>query len=149
MWKKFRWTEEQRRKEAERAKAEEEGKPSGVSDPTGPEPPTAFGKKPSEWNQWHISLVPKFLMADGELTNILHKTGVTRYIDLLQVGGSYVVKSGQPFRVPSTRMEAVTSALVSSFQKFYMQNFLQFIANYKEDDKSTHKKGTALCGLTL
>ncbi|CAZ82808.1 unnamed protein product [Tuber melanosporum] len=145
MWKKFRWSDEQRRVEAERTKAEEEGKPVGASaTPTGPEPPAAFGKKPSEWNQWHISLVPKFLMADGELTNILHKTGVTRYIDLLQVGGSYVVKGGLPYRVPSTRMEAMTSSLVSSFQKYYMQNFLQFIANYKEDDKSTHKKGLNL-----
>jgi len=142
MWKKFRWNDEQRRVEAERAKAEEEGKEVDASaTPTGPDPPVAFGKKPSEWNQWHISLVPKFLMADGELTNILHKTGVTRYIDLLQVGGSYVVKGGVPYRVPSTRMEAMTSSLVSSFQKFFMQNFLQFIANYKEDDKSTHKKG--------
>lgn len=144
MWKKFRWTEDQRRKELEKANPEDEQKPAD-STLAGSQPPKVFGAKPSEWNQWHISLVPKFLMADGELTNVLHKTGVTRYIDLLQVGGSYVVKGGLPHKVPSTRMEAVTSSLVSKFQKFYMQNFLQFIANYKEDDPATHKKGNESC----
>jgi Rab GDP dissociation inhibitor len=142
MWKKFRWTDEQRRLGAEKAKAEEDGKPI-PSGPAGPEPPAAFGKKASEWNQWHISLVPKFLMADGELTNILRKTRVTNYIELLQVGGSYVVKDGRPYKVPSTRMEAMASSLVPHMQKFYMQKFLQFIADYKEDVPSTHKKGIA------
>lgn len=80
-------------------------------------------------------------MADGELTRILHQTGVTQYIDLLSVHGSFVVKKGTPSRVPSTRVEAVTSPLVSTMQKYYMQNFLQFIASYKEDDPTTHKKG--------
>lgn len=145
MWKKFRWTEDQRRKEIEKAKAEEERKSvDTIAGMAGSEPPAVFGTKPSEWNQWHISLVPKFLMADGELTNVLHKTGVTRYIDLLQVGGSYVVKKGTPYKVPSTRMEAVTSSLVSLFQKNHLQAFLQFIANYKEDDSTTHKQGRSI-----
>ena len=102
-----------------------------------------FGKDARAWNQWHISLTPKFLMADGELTRILHQTGVTAYIDLLSVHGSFVVKKGVPSRVPSTRVEAVTSPLVSTMQKYYMQNFLQFIASYKEDDPTTHKKGNS------
>jgi len=169
-WKKFRWTEEQRRKEEQRKKdierieneareAEEkrraEAKAAGddsykpapkpeLPPQAGPNPPEVFGKAPRDWNQWHISLIPKFLMSDGELTRILHQTGVTEYIDLASVGGSFVVKKGTPSRVPSTRVEAVKSPLVSTMQKYYMQNFLQFIANYKEDDPSTHKKGLDL-----
>ncbi|KAF8252935.1 rab GTPase activator [Wilcoxina mikolae CBS 423.85] len=166
MWKKFRWTEEQRRKEDERKKeierleneereaedkrraaAKEAGDDSYKPGPkvpkpeqVGPNPPEVFGKDARAWNQWHISLTPKFLMADGELTRILHQTGVTQYIDLLSVHGSFVVKKGIPSRVPSTRVEAVKSPLVSTMQKYYMQNFLQFIASYKEDDPTTHKK---------
>lgn len=166
MWKKFRWTEEQRRKEDERKKeierldneerekeearraaAKEAGDdnykpapPAPRPEQAGPNPPEVFGKDARAWNQWHISLTPKFLMADGELTRILHQTGVTQYIDLLSVHGSFVVKKGVPSRVPSTRVEALKSPLVSTMQKYYMQNFLQFIANYKEDDPSTHKK---------
>ncbi|KAI5776358.1 GDP dissociation inhibitor [Geopyxis carbonaria] len=170
MWKKFRWTEEMRRKEEERKKeierldteereAEEkrraEAKAAGDDsykpapkaprpEQAGPNPPEVFGSDARAWNQWHISLIPKFLMADGELTRILHQTGVTTYIDLLSVAGSFVVKKGVPSRVPSTRVEAVKSPLVSTMQKYYMQNFLQFIANYKEDDPTTHKKGLNL-----
>lgn len=165
MWKKFRWTEaqrqaeEQRKKDIEqleveereaeekrRAAAKEAGddsyKPAAKAPrppQAGPNPPEFYGKDARGWNQWHISLIPKFLMADGELTRILHQTGVTNYIDLLSVGGSFVVKKGVPSRVPSTRVEAVKSPLVSTMQKYYMQNFLQFIANYKEEDPSTHK----------
>jgi Rab GDP dissociation inhibitor len=166
MWKKFRWSEEQRRKEDERKKeierldneereAEEKRRaaakeagddsykpapPAPRPEQAGPNPPEVFGKDARAWNQWHISLTPKFLMADGELTRILHQTGVTQYIDLLSVHGSFVVKKGVPSRVPSTRVEALKSPLVSTMQKYYMQNFLQFIANYKEDDPTTHKK---------
>ncbi|TGZ82544.1 rab GTPase activator [Ascodesmis nigricans] len=165
MWKKFRWSEDQRRQEDQRKKdietmeneereAEEKRRaaakeagddsykplPKGERPPqAGPNPPEHYGKDMRSWNQWHISLIPKFLMADGELTRILHQTGVTNYIELLSVGGSFVVKKGVPSRVPSTRMEAVKSPLVSTMQKYYMQNFLQFIANYKEEDASTHK----------
>jgi len=170
MWKKFRWTEEQRRKEEERKKeierleneereseekrraaakaaGDDNYKPAPKAprpEQVGPNPPEVFGKDARAWNQWHISLTPKFLMADGELTRILHQTGVTQYIDLLSVHGSFVVKKGVPSRVPSTRGQAVTSPLVSAMQKYYMQNFLQFIASYKEDDPSTHKKGLNL-----
>ena len=169
MWKKFRWTDEQRRQEEERKKeierleneereiedqrraaAKAAGDDSYKPSPkpprpaqVGPNPPEVFGKDARAWNQWHISLTPKFLMADGELTRILHQTGVTQYIDLLSVHGSFVVKKGVPSRVPSTRVEAVKSPLVSTMQKYYMQNFLQFIASYKEDDPATHKKGNA------
>lgn len=169
-WKKFRWTPEQRRKEEERKKeierleneereaedkrraaAKEAGDDSYKPAPkaprpeqAGPNPPETFGKDAKAWNDWHISLTPKFLMADGELTRILKQTGVTQYIDLLSVHGSFVVKKGVPYKVPSTRVEAVKSPLVSTMQKYYMQNFLQFIANYKEEDPSTHKKGLDL-----
>jgi len=167
MWKKFRWTEDQRRKEEERKKdiesleneereseekrraaakaaGDDNYKPAPKAprpEQVGPNPPEVFGKDARAWNQWHISLTPKFLMADGELTRILHQTGVTQYIDLLSVHGSFVVKKGVPSRVPSTRSQAVTSPLVATMQKYYMQNFLQFIASYKEDDPTTHKKG--------
>ena len=140
MWKKFRWSDEQRRKEEERkaeferldneerekmeeerAKAKEAGDDSYKAPVKGPRPPQAgpnppefFGKDVRAWNEWHIALIPKLLMADGELTRILHQTGVTNHIELLSVGGSFVVKKGVPSRVPSNRMEAVKSPPYSS-----------------------------------
>lgn len=140
--------------EIERAKAKEAGDDSYKAPVKGPRPaqeapnpPEFFGKDVRAWNEWHIALIPKFLMADGELTRILHQTGVTNNIELLSVGGSFVVKKGVPSRVPSNRLDAVKSPLVSTMQKYYMQNFLQFIANYKDDDPTTHKKGSLACSL--
>lgn len=101
---------------------------------------------PRECNKWHIPLVPKFLMADGELTKFIRSIPALHDIEFLQVGGSYVVRTltDSPHKVPSTRMEALSSPLVSKMQKLYLQNFLQFIASYKDEDPATHRKGDSI-----
>lgn len=88
---------------------------------------------------WCVDLIPKFLMSNGELTNILVHTEVTRYIEFKQIGGSYVYRNGRIAKVPATEMEAVRSSLMGIFEKRRMKNFLTFIANYDEDNKSTHQ----------
>lgn len=88
---------------------------------------------------WCVDLIPKFLMANGELTNILVHTDVTRYIEFKQIGGSYVYRSGRISKVPSSEIEALKSSLMGIFEKRRMRNFLEFVANYKEDEISTHK----------
>ncbi|KAI7243355.1 hypothetical protein KC365_g2376, partial [Hortaea werneckii] len=47
----------------------------------GTEPWKKYGRP----NDWNIDLVPKLLMSNGELTNILVSTDVTRYIEFRQV----------------------------------------------------------------
>lgn len=87
-------------------------------------------------------------MADGELTKFIRSIPALHDIEFLQVGGSYVSKIDVPYKVPSTRMEAVTSPLVGKMQKIYLQSFLQWIASYKDEDPSTHRKseyGTYTC----
>ncbi|EGV61154.1 Rab GDP dissociation inhibitor alpha [Yamadazyma tenuis] len=88
---------------------------------------------------WCIDLIPKFLMSNGELTNILVHTDVTRYIEFKQIGGSYVYRNGRIAKVPANEMEAVRSSLMGIFEKRRMKGFLEFIAKYDEDDKSTHQ----------
>lgn len=88
---------------------------------------------------WCVDLIPKFLMANGELTNILVHTDVTRYIEFKQVGGSYVYRNGRIAKVPSNEMEAVRSSLMGIFEKRRMKRFLEFVASYKEDVSSTHQ----------
>lgn len=88
---------------------------------------------------WCVDLIPKFLMSNGELTNILVHTDVTRYIEFKQIGGSYVYRNGRIAKVPSNEMEAVRSSLMGIFEKRRMKGFLEFIAKYDEDDKSTHQ----------
>src|SRR5688572_18025030 len=103
-WKTYRWTPEQRAKDAEyqeacrkidnaeEARAREFKKANNGSlegfdaknrwelypPSPGPRVPAAWVKAgatmnelPRECNKWHIPLVPKFLMADGELTKFI------------------------------------------------------------------------------
>ncbi|CAN0466248.1 unnamed protein product, partial [Hapterophycus canaliculatus] len=44
---------------------------------------------------YNVDLIPKFLMANGNLVKMLLMTKVTRYLEFKTVDGSYVVKGGK------------------------------------------------------
>ncbi|EON68260.1 hypothetical protein W97_07518 [Coniosporium apollinis CBS 100218] len=100
-------------------------------------------KKYGRVNDWNIDLVPKLLMSNGELTNILVSTDVTRYLEFKQIAGSYVQQGNGPratvAKVPSDAGEALRSSLMGIFEKRRARNFLEWVGNFKEDDPSTHK----------
>jgi len=100
-------------------------------------------KKYGRVNDWNIDLVPKLLMANGELTNILVSTDVTKYLEFKQIAGSYVQQGNGAkatvAKVPSDAGEALRSPLMGLFEKRRARNFLEWIGAYKEDDTSTHK----------
>ncbi|EME78979.1 uncharacterized protein MYCFIDRAFT_57898 [Pseudocercospora fijiensis CIRAD86] len=99
-------------------------------------------KKYGRANDWNIDLVPKLLMANGELTNILVSTDVTRYIEFKQIAGSYVQQASGPkatvAKVPSNASEALSSPLMGIFEKRRARNFLQWVGNFDESNPSTH-----------
>lgn len=109
-------------------------------------------KKYGRINDWNIDLVPKLLMSNGELTNILVSTDVTRYLEFKQIAGSYVQQgSGAKAtvaKVPSDASEALRSPLMGIFEKRRAKNFLEWVGGYKEDDPATHK-GLALNSCTM
>lgn len=88
---------------------------------------------------WNVDLIPKFVMAGGELTKILTQTDVLPYLDFTQISGSYVYRDGKIAKVPATQMEAIKSPLMGLFEKRRMRNFFEFVGNYKEEDASTHQ----------
>lgn len=79
---------------------------------------------------YYIDMVPKFLMASGELSSVLAHTEVTRYLELRLISGSYVYRDGYIYKVPSTEMEAIMSSLFGLFEKRKAQKFFEFIKNY-------------------
>ncbi|GMG39674.1 unnamed protein product [Ambrosiozyma monospora] len=87
---------------------------------------------------WYVDLIPKFLMSNGELTNILVHTDVTRYMEFKQISGSFVYRGGKIAKVPSNQTEAISSPLMGFFEKRRMKSFLEFIIKYNEDQASTH-----------
>lgn len=47
---------------------------------------------------WNVDLIPKFLMANGQLVKMLLYTEVTRYLDFKVTEGSFVYKGGKSTR---------------------------------------------------
>lgn len=88
---------------------------------------------------WNVDLIPKFVMAGGELTKILTQTDVLPYLEFTQISGSYVYRDGRIAKVPATQMEAIKSPLMGLFEKRRMRNFFEFVGNYKETDTATHQ----------
>jgi Rab GDP dissociation inhibitor len=81
-------------------------------------------------------------MANGELTNILVSTDVTKYIDFRQIAGSYVQQGNGPratvARVPSDAGEALRSSLMGLFEKRRAKKFLEWVGDFNENNPSTH-----------
>jgi len=106
--------------------------------PAGTEPWKKYGRS----NDWNIDLVPKLLMSNGELTNILVSTDVTRYLEFRQIAGSYVQQGAGAkatiAKVPSNASEALQSPLMGLFEKRRAKKFLEWVGAYNEEDPATH-----------
>ena len=106
-------------------------------------------KKYGSPNDWNIDLVPKLLMSNGELTNILVSTDVTRYLEFKQIAGSYVQtgagNKANVAKVPSDASEALRSPLMGLFEKRRAKKFLEFVGAYKEEDPATHNGMPQFC----
>jgi len=93
-------------------------------------------------NDWNIDLVPKLLMANGELTNILVSTDVTRYLEFRQIAGSYVQQGNGSratvAKVPSDASEALRSPLMGLFEKRRAKKFLEWVGAFKAEDPATY-----------
>lgn len=70
---------------------------------------TNEGDQYGRGRDWNVDLIPKFLMANGQLVKLLIHTGVTRYLEFKSVEGSYVYKGGKISKVPADEKEALGS----------------------------------------
>ncbi|KAG7279643.1 hypothetical protein CRUP_019380 [Coryphaenoides rupestris] len=96
-------------------------------------PPESMGKG----RDWNVDLIPKFLMANGQLVRMLLITEVTRYLDFKVVEGSYVFKKDRIYKVPSTETEALASSLMGLFEKRRFRKFLVYVSNFDPSDPKT------------
>uniref|UniRef100_A0A1D1Y509 Guanosine nucleotide diphosphate dissociation inhibitor n=1 Tax=Anthurium amnicola TaxID=1678845 RepID=A0A1D1Y509_9ARAE len=102
---------------------------------SGAESPDDIGKD----RDYNIDLIPKFMMANGELVKILTHTDVTKYLEFKQISGSFVYRDGKISKVPASEMEAVRSPLMGLFEKRRAKKFFEYMQNWREDDPSTHQ----------
>lgn len=98
-------------------------------------PPSELGRD----RDYAVDLIPKFIIASGELTKILVHTDVTRYMEFKQIAGSFVYRDGKISKVPSTEMEAVKSPLMGLFEKRRAKKFFEFLQGWRDDDPATHQ----------
>ncbi|KAF7456582.1 putative rab GDI alpha [Cryptosporidium felis] len=105
----------------------------------GKSPPESYGAN----RDWNVDLIPKFVMASGDLVKILLKTRVTRYLEWQVIEGTYVYqfqKGGLLFnpkfihKVPATEMEALKSPLLGIMEKNKCRSFFSFVANWSDED---------------
>jgi len=97
---------------------------------------------PAEYGRgrdWNVDLIPKFLMANGRLVQLLIHTGVTRYLEFKSVEGSFVYKAGKVHKVPADEKEALGSGLMGLFEKRRFRSFLIFVEEYDPNNEKTWK----------
>mmetsp|Transcript_129919 Transcript_129919/g.183244 ORF Transcript_129919/g.183244 Transcript_129919/m.183244 type:complete len:335 (+) Transcript_129919:91-1095(+) len=113
----------------------------------GVEVPKEYGMN----RDWNIDLIPKFIMANGNLVKILLKTRVSRYLEWKAVDGTFVyqmTKGGlfssggaKIFKVPGNDSEALKSDLMGLLEKNRVKNFFIFCQKFNKDDEKTHMAG--------
>mmetsp|Transcript_10583 Transcript_10583/g.20610 ORF Transcript_10583/g.20610 Transcript_10583/m.20610 type:complete len:463 (-) Transcript_10583:2273-3661(-) len=108
------------------------------------EPPQSLGAN----RDFNVDLIPKFIMACGNLTKMLLHTKVTRYLEFKSIEGSFVYKGGKVLKVPATPEEALKSPLMGLFEKRRFRSFLLYVDAYDETKPDTHK-GKDLTKMTM
>ncbi|KAI0094791.1 GDP dissociation inhibitor [Irpex rosettiformis] len=98
-------------------------------------PPAELGRD----RDYAVDLIPKFIIASGELTKILVHTDVTRYLEFKQIAGSFVYRDGKISKVPSNEVEALKSPLMGLFEKRRAKKFFEFLQGWKDEDPATHQ----------
>jgi len=98
---------------------------------------------------WNVDLIPKFIMATGNLVKILLKTRVSRYLEWKSCEGTYVYQyqeaglfSGAKYihKVPATAGDGLKSPLMGMLEKPRFINFAQFIMGWEDDKPATHQE---------
>jgi len=101
----------------------------------GAAPPASLGSS----RDYNIDLIPKFIMASGELVKMLIKTDVTKYLEFKVIEGSYVFKQGKINKVPATEKEALSSPLMGLLEKRRFKKFLEFTASWETGSGKNYK----------
>lgn len=112
---------------------------------SGVEPPKEYGHN----RDWNVDLIPKFIMANGNLVKMLLLTKVTRYLEWKCVDGSYVYQyqkggllssaKGVVSKVPASDSEALRSSLMGLWEKKRCRSFYIYVQDLDFNDPKTWK----------
>jgi Rab GDP dissociation inhibitor len=97
---------------------------------------------------YNVDLIPKFIMACGNLTKMLLHSKVTRYLEFKSIDGSFVYNNGNVLKVPASPEEALKSSLMGLFEKRRFRKFLIFAESFDETKPETFE-GRNLMTMTM
>lgn len=109
-------------------------------------------KVPSQYGEnrdWNVDLIPKFVVANGNLVKLLLQTNVSQYLEWKCIDGTFVYQwdkggvfskaKGVIHKVPSNDKEALASDLMGLFEKNRCRKFFQFIQEFNKEDPKSYK----------
>ncbi|CAO2813628.1 unnamed protein product [Amaranthus hypochondriacus] len=98
-------------------------------------PPETLGSS----KEYNVDMIPKFMMANEVLVQILIHTDVTKYLNFKAVDGSFVYNKSKIYKVPATDVEALKSPLMGLFEKRRANKFFIYVQKYEDDDPKSHE----------
>jgi len=92
---------------------------------------------------YSVDMIPKFIMAGGQLVKVLIHTGVANYMEFKPVEGSFVYsrKAGKVCKVPATPTDAVKSSLMGMMEKTRMAQFTSWVTSVDTTKPDTWMAG--------
>jgi len=104
----------------------------------------AFEAEVGKLRDFSVDLIPKFIMAGGQLVKVLIHTGVHNYMEFKAVDGSFVYssKAGKVCKVPTGPEDCMKSSLMSMMEKTRMVQLVLWVSKCKLHDRNTWKAGT-------
>ncbi|XP_043816745.1 guanosine nucleotide diphosphate dissociation inhibitor At5g09550 isoform X4 [Manihot esculenta] len=98
-------------------------------------PPEGLGSS----KEYNVDMIPKFIIANGNLVRVLIHTDVTKYLNFKAVDGSFVYNKGKICKVPANDVEALKSPLMGLFEKRRARKFFIYVQDYEENDPKSHE----------
>lgn len=99
---------------------------------------------------WNVDMIPKYIMSFGKLVKMIIKTKVSDYLTWKAVDGTFVYQwnkggffskeGGSIQKVPATAKEALSSDLMSLFEKRRCHSFMNFVQDFDLAKPETFKK---------
>ena len=100
---------------------------------------------------YNVDMMPKFIMAGGQLVKVLIHTGVANYMEFKPVDGSSVYNASKSSpecykiaKVPVSPKDAMKSPLLSMTEKAKMAQFTLWVSTVRAEDPKTWVAGTVM-----
>jgi len=103
--------------------------------------PDGLDKKLGRLRDYLVDLVPKFIIADGQLVKTLLHTGTSHYMEFKDVQGSFVFRRGNVHKVPVTPRDALNTSLMSPMEKTRAVQFFKWVDDYDSTNPKTFSAG--------